>query len=52
MRILFLIACCWVGIGLAAYFTLPTWTLAIYGFLSLFYPATWLILRRGFVLVE
>jgi hypothetical protein len=48
MKIIALLAFIWLGGGFAAYHMLPVWTLLIYGFLSVLYLATWLILRRGF----
>jgi hypothetical protein len=52
MKIICLIACCWLGGGFAVYHSLPTWLLVIYGFLSILYLATWLTLRRGFYTVK
>ncbi|MBJ6144832.1 hypothetical protein [Hymenobacter sp. BT559] len=48
MKILFLISSIWSGGGFAVYHTLPLWAFVVYGLLSLFYLATWLMLRRGF----
>lgn len=48
MKIVSLLAFLWLGGGLAVYHLLPTWALVAYGFLSMFYLATWITLRRGF----
>jgi hypothetical protein len=48
MKIICLIAFCWLGGGFAVYHSLPIWALVGYVFLSILYLATWLTLRRGF----